>query len=240
MKSRNAPPAAAVLVAAGRGRRFGGPKAFARLGAKPLTFWPLELLCGHPGIARVVLVAPGDGVQQGKRLLRRVGVSGERGTAVKGGATRHASVRRGIEALGDWQGLVLVHDAARALVKKEHVTAVLRAAASYGAAALARPLVDTIACSKRGRTVKGLPTVAGYAKREKLCALETPQAFRRSWWERALGKFPRRRGWTDETTLLRAAGLPVHLVCHDGFNPKITTREDLKIAECLVRARGRR
>jgi 2-C-methyl-D-erythritol 4-phosphate cytidylyltransferase len=240
LKSKNAPPAAAVLVAAGRGRRFGGPKAFARLGAKPLALRPLELLAGHPDIARVVLVAPGKGVQQGKRLLRRAGVSGEMGKAVKGGPTRHASVRLGVEALGDWQGLVLVHDAARPLVKKEHVTAVLRAAASYGAAALARPLVDTIARSKRSGTAEGLPTVAGYARREKLCAMETPQAFRRSWWEHAIGEFPRRTSWTDETTLLRAAGLPVRLVCHDGFNPKITTREDLEIAERLVRTRGGR
>lgn len=234
---------AAVVVAAGSGKRFGRPKANVRLAGKPMAERCLAVLASMNEVKRVVLVAAKGDLHRGERSLRRAGVSSLEGRVVEGGRTRHDSVARGVAAIPSWRGVIVVHDAARPLVRAGHVASVARAAQRHGAAALARPAADT--CAIFSRSASGSGALRGYVARENLCHLETPQAFRASWWRRAAScaSRPARGTFTDETSFLHAAGLPVRLVFHAGFNGKITTPADLALAEAwlkrLSRGKGR-
>jgi 2-C-methyl-D-erythritol 4-phosphate cytidylyltransferase len=154
-----------------------------------------------------------------------------RAALVAGGATRSASVRRGFQALGADPGdLVCIHDAARPLITAAEIESVLAAARSSGAATAATPIVDTV------KRVEGERIVATI-DREGLYAAGTPQAFRADLLSRA---FETGREATDEAGLLEALGVVVTAVPVSRWNLKITTPEDLELAEALLKLRDRR
>jgi 2-C-methyl-D-erythritol 4-phosphate cytidylyltransferase len=136
--------AIAILVAAGRGERMGAgrPKAFLPLAGRPLLLRAAEAFAAVTEVESIVAVVPAEEQRAACDLLSPLA----RVTAiVAGGATRQDSVRAGLAALPpEFDGIVLVHDAARALVDPAIITAVVRAAAEVGAAIPVLPLVDTI------------------------------------------------------------------------------------------------
>jgi len=150
---------------------------------------------------------------------------------VAGGKTRSASVRRGFEALGAADDdLVAVHDAARPLVSAAETGAVLAAAEACGAAIAAIPVVDTIKEIADGRIV-------GTLDRSRLAAAATPQAFRAAILRRVLEDG---REATDEAGLCEALGISVAVVPVSRYAFKITTPEDLELAEAVLAARAGR
>ncbi len=214
-----------LIVAAGTGSRLGRaePKALVPLGGRPLLAWTLEGLSGIP-FARSAVAAPPDRLAEVERL------AGARFRTVAGGATRSESVRLGVAALAPGpDDLVCIHDAARPLVTAGEVEAVLAAAASVGAAIAATPIVDTVKRVEGGRIVATLD-------RRTLVGAATPQAFRGDLLRRALETG---REGTDEASLCEALGIPVAVVPVSRLAFKITTPEDLELAEAIVRTRGR-
>lgn len=147
---------------------------------------------------------------------------------VSGGATRSASVRKGFEALAAaaWD-VVCIHDAARPLIAPEDAERVLATAGKTGAATAATPIVDTI---KRVESERIIATI----EREGLYAAGTPQAFRAGLLRRALDTG---RETSDEAGLFEILGLPVAAVPVSRWNLKITTPEDLDLAEGILRFR---
>jgi 2-C-methyl-D-erythritol 4-phosphate cytidylyltransferase len=214
-----------LIVAAGSGSRLGRPepKALVPLAGRPLLAWTLEAFA-PVAFARTVVAAPADRVADFARLV------GDRGTVVAGGPTRSASVRRGFEALAAADDdIVAVHDAARPFLSAGEIRAVLDAAERAGAAIAATAVVDTIKKVSGGRILRTVD-------RSDLYGAATPQAFRAEVLRRVLATGGEA---TDEAALCEAAGLPVDVVAVSRESFKITTPEDLELAEAILGRRGR-
>jgi 2-C-methyl-D-erythritol 4-phosphate cytidylyltransferase/2-C-methyl-D-erythritol 2,4-cyclodiphosphate synthase len=222
----------AVIVAAGSGRRMGAGenKVFLPLGGKPVLAHTLAAFEACAAVESVVVVAaPGE-------RERAAAVCAEAGcrkvtAIVAGGAERQDSVRAGLAAL-DTDG-VLVHDAARPLITPEKIDACRRAAETGGAAALAVPVNDTIKVTDEEGWIVATP------ERRSLWAVQTPQAFRRDELSEA-HRLALEDGFraTDDAMLLERLGRRVAVVEGDYANVKITTPEDLELAERLLARRG--
>lgn len=217
----------AVLVAAGRGTRFGGEvakQAMPLLG-RPVLRHAAEGLLRDGGVAAIQPVsAPGEEAALAA-LLDGLPIL----PPVAGGTTRQESVRRGLEALeADPPDLVLVHDAARPIVPPGTVPALLAALAEVPGAIPALPVSDTLKRGVEGRIAATVP-------RAGLFRAQTPQGFRYA----ALLAAHRtaQEEATDDAQLLEAAGLPVALVAGHDSNVKITWPEDLARVETAMLAR---
>jgi 2-C-methyl-D-erythritol 4-phosphate cytidylyltransferase len=214
--------AVALVVAAGRGERLGssGPKAFVMCGGRPLVEWSIEALRAVPEIGHVVVALP-------------PGVEAPAGTSgVPGGEQRSHSVRAALHhtLAGD---PVLVHDAARPLVTPEIVRACLEGLGDADAAIAAAPVADTIKEGDGGRVVRTLD-------RSRLWAIQTPQVFRRDVLERALAQPDAvLAAATDDAWLVESMGGTVRLVECPRQNLKVTTPDDLRVAEALLAGRRR-
>jgi 2-C-methyl-D-erythritol 4-phosphate cytidylyltransferase len=215
-----------IVPAAGTGRRLGRlePKALAPLAGRPMIDWTLDALASGGCARAVVAVPPG-------RERDFAAVVGSRADVVAGGDTRASSVRLALRFLDPGDGdLVCIHDAARPLVSAAEARAVLAAAENGGAAIAATPVVDTV---KRIRADR----IVGTVDRSDLVAAGTPQVFRAGLLRRALEADAEA---TDEATLLEGLGVAVAVVEVSRLGFKITTAEDLELAEALLRQRGAR
>jgi 2-C-methyl-D-erythritol 4-phosphate cytidylyltransferase / 2-C-methyl-D-erythritol 2,4-cyclodiphosphate synthase len=221
------PRCVALVVASGRGERFGGawPKQYLPLAGKPLLRHCLERFCRHAGIDRVrAVVHPEDAelyaaAAEGLELL----------DPVPGGATRQDSVRLGLESLAeDAPGLVLIHDGVRPLLAPAVIDRVLQGLRAHAAVLPALPVTDTLKRSDDGM-------VAGTIDRTCLYRAQTPQGFV---YETILQAHRRFAGaaLTDDAALAEAHGLAVALVPGDEDNVKITEPADLARAERLLGA----
>lgn len=216
--------ATVIIVAAGRGERFGGNKPFAMLGGKPILDWSLETFQAHADVGAVILVLP-PGRNGGDFRRRYPKIH----AVVPGGKERQDSVLRGFGwAAAEMGDVVLIHDGARPFVSADLVGRIIRAAAAGGAAIPVLPVTDTIKRVRDGGVVETLD-------RSELAAVQTPQGFKRGVLAAALDKAVR-DGYvgTDEAALAERAGYPVHVVPGDPGNIKITRPEDLKLAEALL------
>ncbi len=225
---------AALLLAAGRGERFGHelPKAFVSIGEKPLVLYSLETLLAVQEIDCVIpVVAEGD---QGrwKALVDRLGDLPKLAPAATGGAQRQDSVRAGLEALPADTAWVVIHDAARPWVRPSAVTRVIEAARRDGAALLAVPVRDTIKRARDGRVVET-------PNRAECFASQTPQVFRVELLREALARATAQgRVATDDAELVEWLGAPVTLVPGDPDNVKLTHPVDLAAAELRAASGG--
>jgi len=218
----------AIVVAAGRGERMGAdrPKAFVMLRGRSLLLRSAAAFAGSADA--LVVVVPADSVEEARRMLAEVA---NVRAIVPGGSTRAESVRAGLEAApAGFDGVVLVHDAARPLVPPDLIRAVVDAARRTGAALPVLPLVDTIKVVEDGRVVETLD-------RTRLGAAQTPQGFRlsllRDAYARALADGV---ALTDEAMAVERLGHPVAAVAGSPRNRKITTPDDLRWAESLLDA----
>ncbi|MBN1307266.1 MAG: 2-C-methyl-D-erythritol 4-phosphate cytidylyltransferase [Chitinispirillaceae bacterium] len=214
----------AVIVAAGSGTRLGVtiPKAFVPLGGKPLLAHSLETFIAYPEIDRIVLVVPAGLVDRAVDTF-----ADDKVAVVAGGAERWESVRNGCLASdAPW---VLVHDAARPFVTASVIDALLVMRNRFDCAFTATPVVDTI------RTFTG-DTAGKTVDRSKLVRVGTPQLFRSSLLPKCFdlaATLPSPP--TDEVFLMQQIGIPAGIARGDPKNFKITTKEDLEIAEGMLR-----
>lgn len=187
-------------------------------------------------VEAVVLVGHADDLGTLEQLAARSSAMDKVARIVPGGAQRSDSVRLGVEAVAQLGGyeLVAVHDAARALIRPQLIDLCLARTARHGAALVALPVHDTIKRSEDGRSA--VETL----DRSKLWAAQTPQAFRieqlLQLFERALadGIQP-----TDDAALYERYVGPIPFVEGDPSNIKITTPEDLAVAEAILTTRRR-
>ena len=212
----------ALLVAAGAGERLGEerPKAFVGLGELPLLAEPLRRL-DESGWVDAIVVAVPAGWEEPSILLAEELSAGKVVAAVTGGATRAESVRAALTEVGDDALVVLVHDAARPLVTDAVIERVLGPlAAGWDGVVPALPLVDTV------KTVDG-DRVTSTPAREKLVAVQTPQAFPAATLRAAYaGDLA---GATDCSSLVEARGGRVTWVEGDPRLLKVTSRADLEL-----------
>ena len=222
---------AALIVAAGRGVRAGGglPKQYRMIGDRAVLARSAALFLGHPRVEHVaVVIHPDD------EALYREAVEGLDGLLppVMGGATRQASVLAGLEALAAHApDAVLIHDAVRPFATDDLLTRVIDALAMDRAVLAASPVADTL---KRGDT-DGF--VAGTVSRDQLFAAETPQGFDLD----VILDAHRRAAAagievTDDAALAEWAGIPVRLVAGARSNIKLTSQEDIAMADRRLQA----
>lgn len=215
---------AAIIVAAGTGRRFGSVKQFVSLRGRPVVDWCLEAFNAHPLVSDIVLVLPaaevGEGLGRSFSRIRAV---------VEGGPERQDSVWNGfarVAARG--ADIVLVHDGVRPLVSADLISRVIEAAAETGAAVPGLALEDTIKEFAGTRIRRTLD-------RTGLVRVQTPQGFSFAVLKEAL-ETARRESFlgTDEAMLVERLGRPVMLVQGEARNIKVTTPLDLKAAEAFL------
>ena len=219
----------AVLVAAGRGERMGAPrpKAFLEIAGQPMLLRAARALVACPGVDALVVVVPKEEVENGKRLLEPVA---KLRAVVSGGARRQDSVLEGMKQAPDgFDGIVLVHDAARPLLEPDLVAAVLAKARETGAALPVLPVADTL--KRVGEDGAVIATV----ERGTLLAAQTPQGFRFSLLVRAYeAAFRDRVTLTDEAMAVERLGETVAAVPGSETNRKLTTPVDLAWAEGVL------
>jgi 2-C-methyl-D-erythritol 4-phosphate cytidylyltransferase len=224
----------ALIVAAGRGERFGGdrPKAFVELAGRPLVQWSIDALCALGQVVRIVVALP-----PGERLPAAPDAAGasKEIVAVEGADARSGSVARALQAAGE-ADTVLVHDAARPLLTPAlaaRVIDALRADTRADAAIAAAAITDTV------KRVDGEHAVRETLERSSLWAVQTPQVFRRAALERAL-EVPADvlARATDDAWLVERAGGRVIVVDTGAENIKVTTPLDLRIAELVLAERA--
>ena len=222
----------AVLLAAGNSTRMGGSrsKVLEELGGRPALCRSLEVLDRCPLIGEICLVCR---EQDRADMLPLTSGLATPVRVVPGGAQRQDSVEQGVEALtGPWE-YVAIHDGARPLVTEEVLAAVCRDAMAHGAATAAVPSKDTC------KLADGAGFVAATPARDRLWAVQTPQAFSLALYREALGK-ARAAGqsYTDDCQLIEAAGGSVKLTMGDYRNIKLTTPEDLLAARAYLGGEG--
>lgn len=220
------PSVAALIVAAGRGERFGGavPKQYRALSGVPMIRRTVQALLRHPSVDRVLVVIDGDHGEHYRASLGDLPLP----SPVPGGATRQESVRRGLEALeAVAPDLVLVHDAARPLVDAGTIDRVIEALADHPAVIPGVPMVDTL---KRA-DVDG--TVGATVDRAGLWRAQTPQGFRFGPLL-AAHRLVEGQSLTDDSAVAEAAGLSIGIVEGNEDNMKITSAGDMARAERIL------
>jgi 2-C-methyl-D-erythritol 4-phosphate cytidylyltransferase len=217
----------AVLVAAGRGERLSSerPKAFAKLGGRPLLAESLERLEGSDWVEAIVVAAPAGWEEPSILLSEELG-AGKVRAVVPGGETRADSVRAGLAEVPEQAAVVLVHDAARPFLPEGVIERVLTALGEgWDGAVPGLPLADTVKRVEDGRVVETLD-------RTGLYAVQTPQAFVVDTLRRALARGPGAR--TDCAGFVEAAGGRVAVVEGDRRLAKVTSQADLDFVESLL------
>ena len=216
----------AVIVAAGSASRMGGiDKVMAPLGGEPMILRTVRAFEDCEAVKEIVIVTREDlmgpiaEICSGFTKIRSV---------VQGGSSRQESVKLGLLALSKEVRLAAVHDGARPLVSGERIDKVIRAAHSYGAAAPAIPVKDTIKVFEGG-------FIAATPDRSTLRAVQTPQVMDRDLLLGALEKAEQEgTALTDDCSAVEHIGMRVRLVEGEERNLKVTTPLDLKIAELLL------
>lgn len=222
-------PAFGIIVAAGRSERMGGTdKIFAPMMGRPLITWTLAAFRNCPDIDGVIVVAAPEAIMRMRLLLHEWRVP-DVVDVVPGGARRQDSVRAGLEAAAT-ATVVAIHDGARPLVTPGLITTGIEIARETGAAICALPARDTV------KEVEGEPpTIVTTHDRARIWLAQTPQAFDR---ELLLRAYAASNGdATDDATLVERLGHGVRVYAGDAANIKVTTRDDLVMAETLMRAR---
>jgi 2-C-methyl-D-erythritol 4-phosphate cytidylyltransferase / 2-C-methyl-D-erythritol 2,4-cyclodiphosphate synthase len=223
---------AAIVVAAGRGLRVGGPlaKQYRTIAGQPVIRTSLALFAGHPAIAFVQpVIHPDD-----RDLFAAAAADLDISPPVLGGATRQASVRAGLQALEPRApDIVLIHDAARPFASPALLSRAIAAAEAATAAIPGLPVVDTV------KAVDGEGRIIGTVDRDRLRTVQTPQAFA---FDKILDAHRRaqaagREDFTDDAALAEWAGIAVTVFEGEAGNVKLTSAEDFQKAE---RERGLR
>jgi 2-C-methyl-D-erythritol 4-phosphate cytidylyltransferase len=218
-----------VVVAAGQGSRVGGdvPKQFLPVAGVPVLLRALRPFASHPEVARVVVVLAPVHAERPPEFIAPLAGSGL--TIVAGGRERADSVAAGLRALPPDCGIVLVHDGARPFVERRVIDAVIAHARAGDGAVAAVPVGDTLKAQAPDDPTRVSRTVS----RDGLWRAQTPQGFPRQLLEQAYAR-GRHAGATDDAALVEACGAVVRLVPDSARNLKITTPDDLALAEAIA------
>ena len=248
----------AIVLAAGRGLRLFHPNGFTPGGAiplsvrrcagksevskplvkidsQPLIIYCLKTLSSHPCIKDIVLVVNAENKEAILREIARYKIVKIK-RVVMGGPRRQDSVKSGLDAQGAHADLVLIHDAARPFIDKGMVTSVIREAQSCGAAIVGVPVKATIKEVRSQKSeVRSRFAVEKTLDRSRLWEIQTPQVFKKDLILRAYKKFASHTEVTDDAMLVERLGVKVSIVLGSYNNIKITTPEDLILAQGIAK-----
>lgn len=223
---------AVILPAAGHSTRFGDPKQkkiFADLNGRAVWLHAVSPFLLREDVAQIILaIAEEDRELFERRYQANIAVLNL--TVIEGGAERYETVARGLEAIDSACEFVAVHDAARPCVDPALIERLFQSARQHGAAVPGWPVADTL------KRVDDDSRIVETVARDQLFTVQTPQVFRRDLLERAYANLSQVPGATDCARLVEAIGHPVQIVEGSPFNLKITTTEDLRLAQAILQS----
>lgn len=227
-KKTDLPAVCAVIVAAGSSRRMGGEnKLLLEIDGVPVLARTLSAFQKCAAIRDIVLVCREQDIMPYTELAKAFSID-KLCTVTRGGETRTESVLAGITAAPENAVLVAVHDGARPLVSEAVITEAVTTAAEYGAAAPVVPVKDSIKRIENGKIAADVP-------RDTLAAVQTPQVFRRELLLDALQSAAASgRSFTDDCAAVEALGQTVSATEGSYENIKVTTPEDILVAEAFM------
>lgn len=227
-KKTDLPAVCAVIVAAGSSRRMGGEnKLLLEIDGVPVLARTLSAFQKCAAIRDIVLVCREQDIMPYTELAKAFSID-KLCTVTRGGETRTESVLAGITAAPENAVLVAVHDGARPLVSEAVITEAVTTAAEYGAAAPVVPVKDSIKRIEDGN-------IAADVARSTLAAVQTPQVFRKDLLRSALTSAAERGySFTDDCAAVESLGTIVKATHGSYQNIKITTPEDILVAEALL------
>ena len=217
----------AVIVAAGRGERMGGPtsKVFLEIAGEPVLLHTSRAFLGRRLIEELIVVVSRGEVDRTRSMLEDASIAGR---VVVGGDERRDSVLAGLRmAVGEF---VLIHDGARPFPSRSLIDRVLEGTREHGACVPVLPSIDTLRFVSESGFLEGTPL-----DRSRIARMQTPQGFRTREILRAVETGP--TGAPDDATALMASGLSVHTVQGEKANLKITVPEDLVLARAIASTR---
>lgn len=215
-----------IIPAAGQGKRFGALKQFQLLGGRPLFLYALEVFEKSLFIEGIHLMVPETQLEAAGALVRENFL--KKVKILAGGRERQDSVKRGFENLPSCD-LVMVHDGARPFVTTDILQRSVEGAKAFGACVVGLPVRDT---TKRAGADQ---TIQETLDRSALWSIQTPQTFRYDIFQKAIKKAEDDQFLgTDEAMLVERLGASIKIIEGSPYNLKVTTPEDLKIAETLL------
>lgn len=224
----------AIIVAGGQGRRIKGPipKAFIKLAGKSILERTLKTFDECNAITDLIVVVPKDCIGRAEKLVKTNNFLKVK-KIVAGGKQRQNSVWNGLRLVNQECDLVIIHDAARPLIGKNTIDLALKAAQKFGAAVVGVPAKDTLKLINARHIIKRTP------ERKYIWAAQTPQVFKyKIIWKAYLKAIRQKVSATDDSKLVEDLGQKVKMVMGSYSNIKITTPEDLNLAETLLRKNG--
>ena len=219
-----------IIVCAGSSTRMQGRnKILLPLGDSSVIGNTMKAFQNCESVREIIIVAREGDIPEIKAEAQRVGIT-KLSECVTGGATRQESVISGMRCISKETEYIAVHDGARPLVKPEHIEKTIRDARVFGGAALGVPVKDTIKVVDDGLVTDTPP-------RSSLYITQTPQVFRKKLYFEGVD-FAMEHGldFTDDCQLAEAVGGKIYMTAGDYTNIKITTPEDIMLAETLLKA----
>jgi 2-C-methyl-D-erythritol 4-phosphate cytidylyltransferase len=225
----------AIIVAAGQGLRMEAAvrKQYMALKGEPILLHTLRAFCSAPAVQEICLVVPEEDMAFcSEYLLPRLSAR-QRIQLVAGGAERQDSVFNGLQAVSDPDRIILVHDGVRPFISIDLINACIQETMRSGACLAGIPAFDTL------KQLTDDHTIEKTLDRQGIWLAQTPQAFTFDILSRAHKKAAA-EGYraTDDAMLVERLGKPVKMVHGSRMNIKITTKEDLKLAEALAATEG--
>jgi len=207
----------AIITAAGQGKRMGRPKQFLELDGQTILELTLAVFDRTKCIDSIILVVNQEDIERTRdfKFSKLIKV-------VAGGAERQDSVRAGLAVLPNDCSLVAIHDGARPFITSEIIESAVKEAEKSGAVVVSVPVKDTIRTTEKT------------LKRDELWAVQTPQVFKKELILEAFEKYGS-KPVTDDAMLVEKLGRPVKMVMGSYSNIKITTPEDLIIAQAILK-----
>jgi 2-C-methyl-D-erythritol 4-phosphate cytidylyltransferase len=218
----------AVIVAGGAGTRMAGaqlPKQFVEIAGKPVIVHTIEAFLSADPETEIIIPLPAQWLDHWQQIKGKY-FPGKKILSANGGETRFHSVRNSLEFTMPLS-IVAVHDAVRPVVSPDFIKATFSHAASYLTAIPALPVYDSLRNREHGKTVS--------VDRSQFFMIQTPQCFQQ---EILLKSYQQEFNpdFTDDASVVEAAGFELSFTEGNKFNIKITTNEDLRLAECLLKS----
>lgn len=222
----------AVIVAGGKGSRMKEKtrKQYLILDGSPVLVHTLRIFDRLDEIDTICLVVPGADIDYCHSLISQLSDMQKKIDLIPGGNERQDSVYNGIRGIKDKSGIVVIHDGVRPFVSPDHIMECIREAGKSGACILGVPASDTL------KKVDAIGNIDGTVQRDSIWLAQTPQAFTYSLIMEA-HELAREDGFygTDDASLVEYIGHPVKMVTGSKYNIKITTRDDLLVAESILK-----
>ena len=224
---KNLDKVSAIILAAGRGSRFGEKKQFKKLNGKPIWFYSLNTFIQSESVDELILVIPNDSLETLKQSQVFTSLNKTNNIKlVSGGESRKDSVFNGLKVVKKAIDIVCIHDAARPFIKASYIKHSVEACSEFDGAIIAIPSVDTV--KKVDKQI-----IKNTIDRESLWMAQTPQTFKKDKLLYAI-KNSSHLNITDESMLMEEANFKIKLIEGDQSNFKITNEIDWELAKVMV------